>query len=97
LGPIPQFEAAASPAGSLTAYLISIAVMSCTVFRTVARGSKNLRTADSRGDVLHTEVGAISASRRCIGADHQHLHPHAGDFGTEILAVYGMARGSNSC
>ena len=83
LGPIPQFGMRGVAAGSLTAYLISISVMSWYLFSgRGARHTENSRPANSVGDV-HRH----SQSRRgrlllaaAVGFDHQHLHPHAGEF-----------------
>ena len=93
LGPIPQFGMRGVAAGSLIAYLISISVMGWYLFSGRARVVPKIRGLRIQWamffDIL--KVGAVVLLlAAAVGADHQHLHPYAGEFGTEILAGYGI-------
>ena len=83
LGPIPSFGMRGVAAGSLIAYVISIAVMSWYLFSGRARVVPKLKgPAHSVGDVHRHPQGRRDRLllAAAIGADHQHLHPHAGEF-----------------
>ena len=81
LGPIPQFGMRGVAAGSLTAYLISISVMTWYLFS----GRARVAPEDQGASHSTRDVRRYSESRHdfllfaaAVGADHQHLHPHAG-------------------
>ena len=82
-GPIPQFGMRGVAAGSLIAYMVSISVMSWYLFSGRARVVPKIsRPAHSLGDVHRHSQGRrhrllLAAA---VGADHQHLHLHAGGF-----------------
>ena len=83
LGPVPQFGMRGVAAGSLIAYSISAAIMAWYILSGRARINfviKGLRI--QRGmffDIL--KVGAVVLLlAAAVGADHHHLHPHAGGF-----------------
>jgi putative MATE family efflux protein len=93
LGPIPQFGMRGVAAGSLTAYVISIAVMSWYLFSGRARVVPKLWGLRIQGamffDIL--KVGAIScfSPLQSVLTISIFTHMLAG-FGTEILAGYGI-------
>ncbi len=93
LGPIPQFGMRGVAAGSLMAYLISIAVMSWYLFSGRARVVPKLRGLRIQRamffDIL--KVGAIScfSPLQSVLTISIFTHMLAG-FGTEILAGYGI-------
>ena len=80
LGPIPQFGMRGVAAGSLTAYLISISVMSWYLFSGRARVVPRIRGLRIQGamffDIL--KVGAVSCFSPLQRAHDLDLHPHAG-------------------
>ncbi len=83
LGPIPQFGMRGVAAGSLIAYLISISVMSWYLFSGRARVVPKIRGLRIRMpmfiDILKVGADCLLLAA-AVGADHQHLHPHAGEF-----------------
>jgi putative MATE family efflux protein len=93
LGPIPQFGMRGVAAGSLTAYVISIAVMSWYLFSGRARVVPKLWGLRIQGamffDIL--KVGAVScfSPLQSVLTISIFTHMLAG-FGTEILAGYGI-------
>ena len=93
LGPIPSFGMRGVAAGSLTAYLISLSVMSWYLFSGRARVVPKLRGLQIRRamflDIL--KVGAIScfSPLQSVLTISIFTHMLAG-FGTEILAGYGI-------
>jgi putative MATE family efflux protein len=93
LGPIPQFGMRGVAAGSLIAYLISIAVMGWYLFSGRARVIPKLRGLRIRWamflDIL--KVGAVScfSPLQSVLSISIFTHMLAG-FGTEILAGYGI-------
>jgi len=93
LGPIPSFGMRGVAAGSLTAYLISLSVMSWYLFSGRARVVPKLRGLRIRRamflDIL--KVGAIScfSPLQSVLTISIFTHMLAG-FGTEILAGYGI-------
>src|SRR5881396_2059816 len=93
LGPIPQFGMRGVAAGSLTAYLISISVMSWYLFSGRARVVPKIRGLRIRMpmfiDIL--KVGAISCFSPLQSVLTISIFTHMlASFGTEILAGYGI-------
>ena len=82
LGPIPQFGMRGVAAGSLTAYLDQRLDHGAGICFPAGRASipkiRGLRI--QRGDVLRYPEGRrrLLLLAAAIGADHHHLHPHAG-------------------
>jgi putative MATE family efflux protein len=93
LGPIPQFGMRGVAAGSLTAYLISISIMSWYLFSGRARVVPKLRGLRIQWAMLFDilKVGAIScfSPLQSVLTISIFTHMLAG-FGTEILAGYGI-------
>jgi hypothetical protein len=81
LGPIPAFGMRGVAAGSLTAYFISVAVMSWYLFSGRARVVPKIRGLRIQWsmlfDILKGRRGVLLLAAT-VGADHQHLHPYAG-------------------
>src|SRR5256886_3254349 len=93
LGPIPQFGMRGVAAGSLTAYLISISVMSWYLFSGRARVVPKIRGLRIRMpmfiDIL--KVGAIACFSPLQSVLTISIFTHMlASFGTEILAGYGI-------
>jgi Na+-driven multidrug efflux pump len=93
LGPIPQFGMRGVAAGSLTAYLISISVMSWYLFSGRARVVPKIRGLRIRMpmfiDIL--KVGAIACLSPLQSVLTISIFTHMlASFGTEILAGYGI-------
>jgi putative MATE family efflux protein len=93
LGPIPQLGMRGVAAGSLTAYLISISIMSWYLFSGRARVVPKLRGLRIQWAMLFDilKVGAIScfSPLQSVLTISIFTHMLAG-FGTEILAGYGI-------
>src|SRR4030088_2094801 len=93
LGPIPQFGMRGVAAGSLTAFLISISVMTCSLFSGRARVIPKIRGLRIRRamffDIL--KVGAVScfSPLQSVLTISIFTHLLAG-FGSQILAGYGI-------
>ena len=93
LGPIPQFGMRGVAAGSLTAYLISISVMSWYLFSGRARVIPKIRGLRIRMpmfiDIL--KVGAVACFSPLQSVLTISIFTHMlASFGTEILAGYGI-------
>src|SRR5438270_13552909 len=93
LGPIPSFGMRGVAAGSLTAYLISISVMSWYLFSGRARVVPKIRGLRIQGamfiDIL--KVGAIACLSPLQSVLTISIFTHLlANFGTEILAGYGI-------
>ena len=93
LGPIPQFGMRGVAAGSLTAYLISISVMSWYLFSGRARVVPRIRGLRIQGamffDIL--KVGAVSCFSPLQSVLTISIFTHMlAQFGTAILAGYGI-------
>jgi Na+-driven multidrug efflux pump len=93
LGPIPQFGMRGVAAGSLTAYLISISVMSWYLFSGRARVVPRIRGLHIQGamflDIL--KVGAVSCFSPLQSVLTISIFTHMlAQFGTAILAGYGI-------
>src|SRR5213595_2414097 len=93
LGPIPSFGMRGVAAGSLTAYLISISVMSWYMFSGRARVVPKIRGLRIQGamfvDIL--KVGAIACLSPLQSVLTISIFTHLlANFGTEILAGYGI-------
>src|SRR3978361_383178 len=93
LGPIPQFGMRGVAAGSLTAYLISISVMSWFLFSGRARVVPKIFGLRIQGamffDIL--KVGAISCFSPLQSVLTISIFTHMlASFGTELLAGYGI-------
>jgi putative MATE family efflux protein len=93
LGPIPSFGMRGVAAGSLTAYFISVSVMSWYLFSGRARVVPKIRGLRIQGAMLYDilKVGAVSCFSPLQSVLTISVFTHMlASFGTEILAGYGI-------